>query len=40
MGCVISLMVTSGGTHCIWWESWLLPGCNPSDTPGAVQAVC
>ena len=31
-------MVTSGGTYCIWWESWLLPGHDPGETPGAVQA--
>ena len=38
-GGVTSLMVTSGGTHWIWWESWLLPGHDPSETPGAAQAV-
>ena len=33
-------MVTSGGTYWIWQESWLLPGHNPGETLGAVQAVC
>ena len=36
---VMSLTVTSGGTYWIWQENWLLPGCNPRETPGAVQAV-
>ena len=35
-----SLMVTSDGTYWIWQESWLLPGRDPSETPGTVQAVC
>ena len=38
-GCVTSLMVTSGGTYWIWQENWLLPGRDPSETLGAVQAV-
>ena len=32
-------MVTSGGTYWIWWESWLLSGCDPGETPGTVQVV-
>ena len=32
-------MVTSGGTYWIWKEKWLLPGCDPGETPGAIQAV-
>ena len=35
----MSLMVTSGGTYWIWWENWLLPGCDPGKTPGTIQAV-
>ena len=35
----MSLMVTSGGTYWIWQESWLLPGRDPGETLGAVQAV-
>ena len=38
-GGVMSLTVTSGGTYWIWWESWLLPGHNPGETPGTIQAV-
>ena len=37
-GGVTSLMVTSGGTYWIWWESWLLPGHDPGQTPGTIQA--
>ena len=32
-------MVTSGGTYWIWQENWLLPGHDPGETPGPVQAV-
>ena len=35
----MSLMVTSGGTYWIWWENWLLPGHDPGETAGAIQAV-
>ena len=38
-GGVTSLMVTSSGTYWICQESWLLPGCDPGETPGAIQAV-
>ena len=32
-------MVISGGTYWIWQEKWLLPGHDPGETPGAIQAV-
>ena len=35
----MSLPVTSGVTHEIWWESWLLPGCKPDEILGTIQAV-
>ena len=35
----MSLMVTSGGTYWIWQENWLLPGHDPGETAGAIQAV-
>ena len=40
MGGVTSLMLTSGGTYWNWQESWLLPGHDPSETPGTIHTVC
>ena len=40
MGCVTSLIVTSGGTYGVLAGNWLPLSCNPGGTPGIVQAVC
>ena len=32
-------MVTSGGTYWIWQEKWLLPGHDPGETLGTIEAV-
>ena len=31
-----SLIVTSGGTYWVLAGNWLLPSCNPGETPGVV----